>query len=200
MSVNTLQKGGKDVGGLPPTVGMIGSIAFFLALFGLASKDIDGYEQFRKCHGNCVNGILHFVGMPVAVSGVFLIVRGASDDPDFTRHLSFCVTTGYLYLYLQFEQNPYSPWLFYAMYMGIWEYILNQRVYRDPTWNRLAYVIVGILLVAFNVGALEAIGHGFYEHHHSYVLEFFNVSSNSRRSQRSFLVDTGPRSLNVEES
>jgi len=32
----------------------------------------------------------------------------------------------------------------------------------------------GILLIAANVGALEMIGHGMYEKHHSYVEEFFN--------------------------
>ena len=183
MVVPAVKKGGalESKGGLPPTLGMIGSIAFFLALFGLANKDLDGYEQFRKCHGNCVNGILHFIGMPLAVSGVFLIVRSVSDNPLFTRYLSFCVTTVYLYLYLQYELNPYSPWLFYIKYMSIWEFILYQRVYMDPTWNRLAYLIVGILLVAINVGALEAIGHGLFEHHHSYVLEFFNVRPKWRK-------------------
>lgn len=166
-----------SVGGLPPLLGMIGSIAFFVTLFSLANPNPEGYAQFRKCHGNCVNGILHFLGMPLAVSGVFLIVRSVSDSPDFTRHLSFCVTTAYLYLYLQFESNLYSPWLFYAMYMSIWEFVLYQRVYKSPRWNRLTFLIVGILLIVINVGGLETIGHGIYEHHHSYVLEFFNVSS-----------------------
>lgn len=160
--------------GLPSIVGMIGSIIFFLTLFSLANPDKDGYEQFRKCHGNCVNGILHFVGMPLAVSGVFLIVRSVSDHAEFTRHLSFVVTTTYLYLYLQYESHPYTPWLFYVMYMIIWEFLLYRRLYNDPSWSRISYLVTGICLVAINVGALEAIGHGLFEHHHSYVLEFFN--------------------------
>eukprot|EP00934_Nitzschia_sp_Nitz4_P000699 Nitzschia sp. Nitz4//scaffold20_size174350//48846//49506//NITZ4_002088-RA/size174350-snap-gene-0.238-mRNA-1//-1//CDS//3329541767//699//frame0 len=160
--------------GLPPSLGKAGSVAFFATLFSLADKNPDGYAMFRKCHSNCVNGILHFVGMPLAVSGVFLIIRSVSDSADFTRYLSFCVTTGYLYLYLQFETNPITPWLFYILYMSIWEFILYRRVLKDPTFNRLAYLITGILLIAVNVGALEAVGHGVFEHHHSYVEEFFN--------------------------
>jgi hypothetical protein len=163
--------------GLPPILGKLGSIVFFLTLFGLANPGKDGYEQFRKCHGNCVNGLLHFVGMPLAVSGVFLIIRSVSDSPEFTRHLSFIVATRYLYLYLQYEVHPYSPWLFYAMYMSIWEFVLYRKVYNNPSWSRLSFLIVGILLVLVNVGALEAIGHGIFEHHHSYVEEFFNVSA-----------------------
>lgn len=164
--------------GLPPILGMIGSIAFFIVLFSLAIPNKEGYDTFRKCHGNCVNGILHFVGMPLAVSGVFLIVRSVSDHAEFTRHLSFCVTTTYLYLYLQFETHPITPWLFFIMYMSIWEFILYRRLYNDPSWTRLGYLAVGVLLVVVNVGALEAIGHGpLFENHHSYVLEFFNVSS-----------------------
>lgn len=163
--------------GLPPIIGMIGSIIFFMILFALADPNQEGYKQFRKCHGNCVNGLLHFLGMPLAVSGVFLIVRSVSDHSDFTRHLSFVVTTTYLYLYLQFEPHPYTPWLFYIMYMSMWEFVLYQKLYNDPSWSRLSYLIVGILLVFINVGALESIGHGLFEHHHSYVLEFFNVST-----------------------
>lgn len=162
--------------GLPPIIGMIGSIIFFLTLFSLANPDKQGYDQFRKCHGNCVNGILHFLGMPLAVSGVFLIVRSVTDHPEFTRHLSFVVTTSYLYLYLKFESHPYTPWIFYGMYMSIWEFLLYRKIYNDPSWSRLSYLIVGILLVFINVGALETIGHGVFEHHHSYVFEFFNVS------------------------
>lgn len=82
--------------GLPPIIGMVGSGAFFVTLFSLANTNQEGYDQFRKCHGNCVNGILHFVGMPLAVSGVFLIVRSVSDNAEFTRHLSFIVMTRYL--------------------------------------------------------------------------------------------------------
>ena len=147
-----------------------------MTLFALASPDKEGYEQFRKCHGNCVNGLLHFIGMPLAVSGVFLIVRSVSDAPEFARHLSFLVTTRYLYLYLQYEVHPYSPWLFYIMYMSIWEFVLYRKVYNNPSWSRLSFLIVGILLVLMNVGALEAVGHGIFEKHHSYVSEFFNVS------------------------
>lgn len=175
MSTSSL-KTSPSTRGLPPIVGMIGSIAFFLTLFSLANPNREGYAQFRKCHGNCVNGILHFVGMPMAVSGVFLIVRSVSDHPEFTRHLSFVVTTSYLYLYLQYESHPYTPWLFYAMYMSIWEFVLYRKVYGNPYWSRLGHLVIGILLVLINVGALESIGHGLFEHQHSYVLEFFNVS------------------------
>ena len=162
--------------GLPPILGKLGSVAFFLTLFALANPDKEGYEQFRKCHGNCVNGLLHSIGMPLAVSGVFLIVRSVSDAPEFTRHLSFLVTTRYLYLYLQYEAHLYSPWLFYIMYMSIWEFVLYRKVYNNPSWSRLSFLIAGILLVLMNVGALESVGHGIFEKHHSYVSEFFNVS------------------------
>ena len=160
--------------GLPPELGKAGSIVFFATLFSLANTNIDGYEQFRKCHGNCVNGLLHAIGMPLAVSGVFLIVRSVSDSPEFTRFLQACVTTGYLFLYLQYESNPWSPWVFYIVYMGIFDGILYQKLYRNRAWTRLSYLVCGIALVVFNVGALETIGHGLFEHHHSYVEEFFN--------------------------
>jgi hypothetical protein len=160
--------------GLPPALGMVGSIVFFATLFALANKDQQGYDQFRKCHGNCVNGVLHAIGMPIAVSGVFLIVRSVTDSPIFTRHLQFAVTTGYLYLYLQYESNPYSPWIFYAIYASIFDRLLYGYVYYFQSWTRLNYLIVGILLVVLNVGALESIGHGLFEHHHSIVSEFFN--------------------------
>lgn len=163
-------------GGLPPILGKLGSIAFFITLFSLANPDKEGYEQFRKCHGNCVNGLLHFIGMPLAVSGVFLIVRSVSDSPEFTRHLSFLVTSHYLYLYLQYEGHPFTPWLFYVLYMSIWEFVLYRQLYNNPSWSRLSFLIAGILLVLVNVGALETVGHGLFEHHHSYVSEFFNVS------------------------
>ena len=105
-----------------------------------------------------------------------MIVRSVSDHAEFTRHLSFVVTTTYLYLYLQYESHPYTPWLFYIMYMAIWEFLLYRKLYNNPSWSRISYLVTGIGLVVFNVGALEAIGHGLFEHHHSYVLEFFNVS------------------------
>ena len=167
----------RSSGGLPPILGKIGSIVFFVTLFGLANPNKDGYELFRKCHGNCVNGWLHFLGMPLAVSGVFFIVRGVSHSAEFTRHLSFMVTTRYLYLYLQYEEHPYTPWLFFALYMSLWEFVLYRRFYRHPNWGRVAFLVTGILLVLINVGALEAIGHGVFEHHHSHVSEFFNVSA-----------------------
>ena len=161
-------------GGLPPIVGKIGSIVFFAILFGMASKNQDGYEQFRKCHGNCVNGILHAIGMPCAVSGVFLIVRSVTNSAIFTRVLQSCVTTLYLLFYTRYETNPLSPWLFYLVYMTIFDRILYQRLYLSSQWTRVSYLLTGIGLIAFNVGALEVIGHGYFEHHHSYVEEFFN--------------------------
>lgn len=170
----TTTTGSHNLWGLPSTLGMVGSIAFFLTLFGLANPDQSGYEQIRKCHRNCMNGLLHFGGMPIAVSGVFLIMRGVSDSAEFTRHLSIGVASAFLYLYLRYETNAYSPWLFYFLYTSVFEFILYRRIYRDPTWNRLAYVLVGILVVATTVGSMEVIGHGIFEHHHSYVSEFFN--------------------------
>jgi hypothetical protein len=160
--------------GLTPALGKVGAIVFFITLFSMAHKNQEGYDQFRKCHGNCMNGVLHAIGMPCAVSGVFLIVRSVSDSPQFTRILQACVTTSYLFLYLQYESNPWSPWLFYIVYMSIFDFILYQKLYHNKAWTRLSYLICGITLVAFNVGALESIGHGIYEHHHSYVGEFFN--------------------------
>jgi hypothetical protein len=159
--------------GLNPAHGVLGSITFFLTLFSLANPNQEGYEQFRKCHGNCFNGVLHAIGMPIAVSGVFLVVRAASDSPEFTRKLQLCVVSAYLYLYLQYESNQYAPWIFYVLYMGIFDGILYQNLYYK-NFTRIQFVLMGLALVAINVGALETIGHGFYEHHHSYVLEFFN--------------------------
>ena len=103
------------------------------------------------------------------------------------------VTTAYLGLYLTFEEDLVSPWIFYLIYMSIFEYILFRRLYnsghggsgKSPVnfggkgsnsigWRRRDYLILGVSLVFFNVGILETVGHGYYEHHHSYVLEFFN--------------------------
>mmetsp|Transcript_31241 Transcript_31241/g.44365 ORF Transcript_31241/g.44365 Transcript_31241/m.44365 type:complete len:139 (+) Transcript_31241:2-418(+) len=112
--------------------------------------------------------------MPLAVSGVFLIVQSVSNSANFTRILQLCVTTIYLWLYLQYENNPWSPWLFYALYMSIFDGILYHHLYTNHRWNRLQLLQLGVFLVLANVGALEAIGHGFHEHHHSYVDEFFN--------------------------
>lgn len=159
---------------LPPWLGKVGSVVFFLTLFRLAHKDAHGYAEFRKCHGNCVNGILHAIGMPMAVSGVFLIVRSVSDSPTFTRHLQFVVTTAYLALYLQYEASRTSPWLFYILYAGLFELGLYRHLYRRPGWKRRHFFACGVALVFCNVGALEVIGHGVFEHHHSYVEEFFN--------------------------
>jgi uncharacterized membrane protein YGL010W len=155
---------------------MMGSILFFVTLFSLATPNAEGYAQFRKCHGNCVNGVLHAIGMPLAVSGVFMVVRSVSDSPSFTRQVQVCVTSAYLYLYQQYEPNLYSPILFYIMYLGIFEFILYQQVYNSSKKHgRLWYLAWGIFLIITNVGALEAIGHGpFFEKHHSYVTEFFN--------------------------
>ncbi len=157
-----------------PSIGKVGSIVFFLLLFSLAQPDEDGYNTFRKCHSNCMNGILHAIGMPLAVSGVFLFVRAASACSTFTRHVQVCVTTFYLYLYLKFERDPMSPWIFYIVYMSIFEFVLYQRIYQNTKLCRKDYTLMGVFLVGLNVGALEVIGHGVYEHHHSYVLEFFN--------------------------
>jgi hypothetical protein len=173
-SSKTLLPWSSRTGGLPPILGQIGSFVFFAALFSFAHTDADGYEMFRKCHGNCVNGLLHLVGMPLAVSGVFLIVRAASNHPIFTRLLQFLVVTRYLSLYRLYETNPYSPWLFYVLYMTILDGYMYRQVYIDPSWSRSAYWCVGVMLIVVNVGALEVIGHGLYEHHHSYVGEFFN--------------------------
>lgn len=160
--------------GLPPSLGVAGSVVFFLTMFSLAQPNEQGYEQFRKCHRHCVNGLLHFVGMPPAVSGVFLIVRSVTDSADFTRHLQFIVMSAILYLYLGYEQNPYTPWLFYGMYMSVLEGFMYHFVYQNPKWSRLSYLFVGVSLIGSNVAGLEVIGHGFFENHHSYVLEFFN--------------------------
>jgi hypothetical protein len=173
-TMTQVQKHPKKVNELPPTIGMAGSIAFFVTLFSLANPNKEGYAQFRECHGNCVNGVLHAIGMPLAVSGVFLVVRSVSDGPQFTRHLQFCVVTAYLYLYLQYEVNQWSPWLFYVIYMSVFDGFLYQKLYKNPAWTRLKYLVVGAALIVFNVGALETIGHGLFEHHHSNVLEFFN--------------------------
>jgi hypothetical protein len=159
---------------LPPIAGQVGSILFFVALFSLANPNQEGYNQFRKCHGNCINGYLHAIGMPLAVSGVFLVVRAVSDNADFTRHVHIVVTTAYLALYLTYEASRLSPWIFYVLYLSIFEGILYRRLYSHPHWARTSYLMAGIALIVMNVGALEAIGHGWFEHHHSYVLEFFN--------------------------
>lgn len=161
---------------IPPMLGKIGSVAFFATLFSLADPDRDGYNQFRKCHGNCINGLLHAIGMPLAVSGVFLIVRSVSASAIFTRHVQITVVTAYLGLYLTHENSisMMSPWIFYAIYMSTFEFILYQRLYSNPKWNRTMFLIRGITLIAINVGALETIGHGLFEGHHSYVSEFFN--------------------------
>jgi uncharacterized membrane protein YGL010W len=156
-------------------VGMIGSILFFVTLFSQANPSAEGYAQFRKCHGNCVNGVLHAIGMPLAVSGVFMVVRSVSDSPQFTRQVQVCVTSVYLLLYRQFEPHPYSPILFLILYLGIFEFILYQQVYTGAKHGRLWHLKWGIVLIVTNVGALEAIGHGqFFEKHHSYLAEFFN--------------------------
>ena len=161
---------------LPPTLGKIGSVVFFATLFSLANPDRDGYNEFRKCHGNCINGILHAIGMPLAVSGVFLIVRSVADSAIFTRHIQIVVTTAYLGLYLTNGNavSAISPWIFYIIYMSIFEFVLYQQLYSNPKWNRTMFLIRGITLIAVNVGALETIGHGVFEGHHSYVSEFFN--------------------------
>lgn len=160
---------------LPPTLGKIGSIAFFVTLFALAQKDAQGYEVFRKCHRNCVNGVLHAIGMPLAVSGVFFIVRSVSDSSSFTRHVQIAVTTAYLALYLQYEASVVSPWLFYLLYMCIFEFVLYRRFYKKTTtWTRSYFLWTGMALIVVNVGGLEVVGHGWWEGHHSYVAEFFN--------------------------
>jgi hypothetical protein len=153
---------------LPPKLGKFGSVLFFTALFSLAHRDSTGYEEFRKCHGNCINGLLHFVGMPPAVSGVFMIVRAATNSASFTRMLQWLVTSYYLYLYTTFENNPWSPWLFFGVYMTIWE-CLYYFLYQRQRWTRIAFAGYGIMLIAINVGGLETIGHGVFEHHHRLV-------------------------------
>jgi hypothetical protein len=150
---------------LPPLWGKIGSVLFFMTLFVLAKENSEGYEEFRKCHGNCINGLLHFVGMPPAVSGVFLIVRGVSNSPTFTRLLQSVVTSSYLYFYLTYETNSLSPWLFYGLYMTIWE-CQYHFVYHQNNYTRVQFVLYGAILILVNVGALETIGHGILEHHH----------------------------------
>ena len=183
---------------LPPMIGKIGSIVFFLTLFRFAHKDAAGYAEFRKCHSNCINGILHAMGMPLAVSGVFMIVRSASDSPAFTRQVQFVVTTAYLALYLQYETSQISPWIFYILYAGLFEFGLYRHVYSRKGWKRGHFLFYGAALVILNVGALEAIGHGLYEHHHSYVGEFFNsVFHTPLYGVNSVLLSTGlvpPRS------
>ena len=94
----------------------------------------------------------------------------------FTRHVQIAVTTAYLGLYLAHKNavSMLSPWIFYAIYMSVLEFILYQQLYSNPKWNRTMFLIRGITLIAVNVGALESIGHGLFEGHHSYVSEFFN--------------------------
>lgn len=158
---------------LPPRIGQVGSIVFFLCLFWLAQPDLSGYNEFRKCHSNCLNGVLHGLLMPPAVSGVFLIVRSVSNNSAFTRQLQIVVTTAYLGLYLRYEASQFSPWLFFAIYLGIFELILYQSLFLSD-WRRTQYLILGVTLVAVNVSTLEVVGHGVLEHHHSHVSEFFN--------------------------
>ena len=98
-------------GGLPPYLGKLGSLLFFVAMFVLAEPNQNGYAQFRKCHGNCVNGLLHAIGMPPAVAGVFLIIRSVSDCATFTRYLQGSILTVILVLYLRYEAHPLTPWL-----------------------------------------------------------------------------------------
>jgi len=140
---------------LPPWIGQIGSVVFFLTLFSLAHPNATGYAEFRKCHGNCMNGILHAIGMPLAVSGVILIVRAASDSPTFTRHLQFVVTTAYLGLYLGYEKSSIGPWLFYILYAGLFEFGLYRHLYSRSGWKRRHFLALGVSLIVFNVGGLE---------------------------------------------
>ena len=159
-----------------PTIGKIGSIIFFVTLFLLCNPNIDGYNEFRKCHGNCMNGILHSIGMPLAVSGVMCIVHGLRGcNPNFTRNVQSIVVTLYLSLYITYESCQYyiTPILFYILYMSIFEFILYRKLYSKKS-GRLYFILLGIILVFVNVSTLEVIGHGYYEHHHSYVSEFFN--------------------------
>ena len=164
-------------------IGKVLSITFFVALFTFCEPTLDGYNTFRKCHGNCMNGILHSIGMPLAVSGVFCIVRGLSNNSNFTRQLQCFVTTLYVALYVTYEPSNITPWLFYILYMSIFEFVFYRKIYQQqpPTKvvrrnanRRWYYILLGALLVFVNVSTLEVIGHGYYEHHHSYVSEFLN--------------------------
>lgn len=158
----------------PIAVGVAGSIIFFATLFGSADPTDNGYSEFRKCHMNCVNGILHAFLMPAAVCGVFFLVRAFTASSSFTRWLQAVVTSLYFIIYLRHQHRfeRASPWLFYIAYMVVFDRILYARFY--VTKDTMFFLTNGILLIALNVGALEVVGHGMLEHHHSYVSEFFN--------------------------
>lgn len=80
--------------------------------------------------------------------------------------LQSAVTTFYLYFYLTYETHTMSPWVFYVLYMTIWECLYHFVYQRRNNYTRLRFVALGILLILINVGGLETIGHGLFEQHH----------------------------------
>ena len=156
---------------LPTSLGKLGSIFFFVALFALADPTPHGLQVFRKCHQNCISGVLHGILMPVAVCGVFCIVRAVSDDKIFTRWIQFVIVALYTMLYVEQQRNEQQDdddenqglipiLLFVVSHFVLFDRILYQTFLVRKDVTRTTYFWTGTLIIAANVGTLEVVAHG----------------------------------------
>ena len=129
-----------------------------------------GYEMYREFHSNCYNGLVHTFFMPIAVTGVFLMIYGLiGRKMEIIKNImTFTICLSYA---------TYNPWYISILTLLVYHHLVNfmiKMVLKSTFFLRYVHIFIGLIIMGFAVGVMEFLGHGTFEHHHSHLSEVFN--------------------------
>ena len=144
-----------------------------------------GYNQYRNgIHINCITGFLHTIFMPLATLGFFLFLktfdfRLDSNKKPYTTSYTNIVFLFVLGLYelgyfFMFPIVGSITIFFYFLFILINLKLSTIDYMKNPKLKKFKYRFYALLLITVSVGIMEFLGHGYLEHKHSNIFEFFN--------------------------
>lgn len=128
----------------------------------------EAYEAYRIFHSNCYNGWIHSFFMPLAVMSFFTALYGlfgSANGKRIAKVMMLLFWIGYLF---------YSPYigtitiLFYNLLSAELFYMLKNT---ESNGINKSLLLRGVLMLAIVVSIMEFVGHGYFENHHSHLLE-----------------------------
>jgi len=135
---------------------------------------LEGYNTFRVFHSECINGLIHTVGMPIATIGLFLFVFGLLNrNFSWTRVIQHTMLGLFTILWSQYDLV--GSILTYLLYYLVFKLVLEKiMLYYQHRKSNFWFLTVGTLLLAGAVLFQEFIGHSLFEGHNSHLREVFN--------------------------